>query len=202
MSLRSESTPISAVPLSDRLLDAAAVAVALHGPSRATMDDVARAAGCARPTIYKHFPNKEALLTALFLREVNRYLVSLKEALEGPERGSESPFEEAFTFTLAYLRGHGLVGRILADPKGMLSVLALGGGVVLEAATRGVGNVLDPLIATRAVRRIEDDLIGEVFVRLIASFLLLPRLVMDPNDPSAVSMLIRECIVKGLGPGR
>jgi AcrR family transcriptional regulator len=166
------------------------------------MDDVAHAAGCARPTIYKHFANKEALLTALFLREVNRYLIALKEALESPGRADESPLEEAFAFTLAYLRGHDLVGKILVDPKGMLSVLALGGGAVLEAATRGVGNVLEPLIATGAVRRLEGDLIGEVFVRLIASFLLLPRLVMDPNDPSAVNTLIRECLIKGLGSSR
>jgi hypothetical protein len=83
-------------------------------------------------------------LTALFLREVNRNLIALKEALESSGNGDDSPLEEAFAFTLAYLRGHGLVGKILTEPKGMLSVLALGGGAVLEAATRGVGDVLGP----------------------------------------------------------
>lgn len=162
------------------------------------MNDVAHAAGCARPTIYKHFPNKDALLTALFLREVDRYLVALRDALEG--RGA-SPIEDAFAFTLGYLRDHELVGRILADPKGMLSVLALGGGAVLDAATRGVGAALEPFSATGAVRRLGDDLIGEVFVRLIASFLLLPRLIVDPNDAIAVRRLIQECVVKGMGAG-
>ena len=31
------------------------------------MDDVARAAGCARQSIYKHFATKDELLTALFV---------------------------------------------------------------------------------------------------------------------------------------
>src|SRR6267143_3480521 len=68
--------------LGDRLLDAAAAAVALHGPARTTMDDVARVAGCARQSIYKHFATKDELLTALFVREVQRYLVTLEEALD------------------------------------------------------------------------------------------------------------------------
>ena len=185
--------------LPDRLLDGAAAALALHGPSRTTMDDIARAAGCARPTAYKHFPNREALLTALFLREVERYLIALCEALESPGRGGASPFEEAFAFTLDYLRGNTIVARILADPKGMLSVLALGQGALLEAATRGVGRVLEPFVASGELRQ-GGDLVGEVFVRLIASFLLLPGLVLDPNDPDAVRALLRECLVKGLGP--
>src|SRR2546421_4407930 len=98
------------------------------------MDDVARAAGCARQSIYKHFATKDELLTALFAREVERYLLALEHMLA--ERGRHaSDLEEAFAYTLGYLRGHPLVGRILADPKGMLSVLALGGGSVPEAVT-------------------------------------------------------------------
>jgi hypothetical protein len=49
---------------------------------------------------------------------------------------------------------------------------------------------------------VEGVLVGEVFVRLIASFLLLPRLVLDPDDDAAVRALFRECVVQGLGPGR
>jgi AcrR family transcriptional regulator len=168
------------------------------------MDDVARAAGCARQTIYKHFATKDELLTALFLREVERYLLALRQALERrrTERGryDHSDLEEAFVYTLGYLRGHPVVGRILADPEGMLSVLALGRGSVLEAVTQGVDRVLAALAREGALREVEGVLVGEVFVRLNASFLLLPRLALDPDNDEAVRSLVRECVVEGLAP--
>jgi AcrR family transcriptional regulator len=159
------------------------------------MDDVARVAGCARQSIYKHFGTKDELLTALFAREVQRYLVALEQMLAERGRHDASDLEEAFAYTLGYLRGHPLVGRILADPEGMLSVLALGDGSVLEAVTRGVGRVLGAL----ANDAVDGVLVGEIFVRLIASFLLLPRLALDPGDDEAVRALFRECVVEGLG---
>src|ERR1700730_14472224 len=73
--------------LGDRLLDAAATAVALHGPARTTMDDVARAPASPRQSIYKHFATKDELLTALFAREVERYLLALEHMLA--ERGRQ-----------------------------------------------------------------------------------------------------------------
>jgi AcrR family transcriptional regulator len=162
------------------------------------MDDVARAAGCARQSVYKHFATKDELLTALFAREVERYLLALEHMLAERGRHDASDLEEAFAYTLGYLRGHPLVGRILADPQGMLSVLALGDGSVLEAVTRGIGRVLGALADDRALRAVDGVLVGEIFVRLIASFLLLPRLALDPEDDEAVRALFRECVVEGL----
>jgi hypothetical protein len=102
-------------------------------------------------------------------------------------------------YPLGYLRGHPLAGRILADPDGMLSVLALGGGSVLEAVTRGIGRVLGARADDGALRAVDGVLVGEIFVRLIASFLLLPRLALDPEDDEAVRALFRACVVEGLG---
>jgi AcrR family transcriptional regulator len=45
----------------DELLDAAGRAFAELGVAKATMVDVARAAGCSRATLYRYFPNQEAL---------------------------------------------------------------------------------------------------------------------------------------------
>ena len=45
----------------DDLLDAAGLAFERFGVSQATMVDVARQAGCSRATLYRNFPNREAL---------------------------------------------------------------------------------------------------------------------------------------------
>jgi AcrR family transcriptional regulator len=45
----------------------AAIAVLAHAPE-ATMADIARASGTGRSTLYRHFPDREALIAAIFAR--------------------------------------------------------------------------------------------------------------------------------------
>ena len=56
----------------DKLLDAAGRAFAEVGVGKATMVDVARAAGCSRATLYRYFPNQEALHLAYVHRATLR----------------------------------------------------------------------------------------------------------------------------------
>lgn len=56
----------------DELLDAAGLVFAELGVARATMVDVARAAGCSRATLYRYFPNRAALHLAFVHRATLR----------------------------------------------------------------------------------------------------------------------------------
>jgi AcrR family transcriptional regulator len=49
----------------DKILDGLLLAVTRHGVKRISMSDVAREAGVSRGTLYRYFPDQEALLTAL-----------------------------------------------------------------------------------------------------------------------------------------
>jgi len=62
----------------EALLNAAAELLAEGGLGEATTQKVARRAGVAEGTIYRHFPSKEAVLEAVFARAWRR----LNEALE------------------------------------------------------------------------------------------------------------------------
>jgi AcrR family transcriptional regulator len=83
----------SGVPRYDRtaaaILDAAAHALSEHG-SRASMADVATAAGVSRATLYRYFPDREALLDALASHALADAAARLADA--GLER---APVEEA-----------------------------------------------------------------------------------------------------------
>ena len=53
----------------ERLLAAAASAFAEQGAD-APLEDIARRAGVGIGTLYRHFPNRQALLEALYINEV------------------------------------------------------------------------------------------------------------------------------------
>lgn len=61
----------------DEILDAAALLFADQGVGRPGMEDVARAAGCSRATLYRHFDNKDAVLRAFVHREAREILADV-----------------------------------------------------------------------------------------------------------------------------
>lgn len=64
----------------DAVLDAVAALVAQHGLASVTMTEVAERSGIGRATLYKYFPDVEAVLTAWHERQVTRHLTQLTQA--------------------------------------------------------------------------------------------------------------------------
>lgn len=63
----------------DAALDAAATLVAEHGLTGVTMSRLAEATGIGRATLYKYFPDIDAVLLAWHDRQVQRHLAQLIE---------------------------------------------------------------------------------------------------------------------------
>ncbi|RPF35854.1 TetR/AcrR family transcriptional regulator [Streptomyces sp. TLI_185] len=68
----------------ERLLTEARAAFAAHGTD-ASLEDVARRAGVGIGTLYRHFPNRHALLSAVFEEAVSDLLDRSHELLGAPE---------------------------------------------------------------------------------------------------------------------
>ncbi|MFF4402386.1 TetR/AcrR family transcriptional regulator [Streptomyces sp. NPDC001480] len=68
----------------DRLLAEARAAFAAHGTD-ASLEDVARRAGVGIGTLYRHFPNRHALMSAVFEDAVSELLARARELLDSPE---------------------------------------------------------------------------------------------------------------------
>jgi AcrR family transcriptional regulator len=67
----------------DRILDAAGDLFVDHDVGGVGMNDIARAAGCSRATLYRYFENREVLHTAYVHREAYRLHEQLTELVGG-----------------------------------------------------------------------------------------------------------------------
>jgi len=77
----------------DATIDATAALVAEHGLRAVTMSQVAEATGIGRATLYKYFPDVEAILSAWHEREISAHLEQLAEArdqADGPAHRLEA----------------------------------------------------------------------------------------------------------------
>jgi AcrR family transcriptional regulator len=76
-------TPLVSAATTDRLLEATAEVLAAEGPRKLSLSQVATAAGVSRPTLYRWFASKEALLEAFGRYEQEKYDVGLSAAVAG-----------------------------------------------------------------------------------------------------------------------
>ena len=60
-----------------------------HGPFAITMSQVAEAARVSRPTLYKYFPDVEAMLTAHHRKHVEAHVAELAGIVNGPGKPGE-----------------------------------------------------------------------------------------------------------------
>jgi AcrR family transcriptional regulator len=121
------------------ILNAAREQMAVQGAAMG-MDDVARAAGLAVGTLYRHFPTKSDLLAAILDEQMSRLLQALDDALERVAAGSSAIVE----FTL-------LIERI--------SQAASGDRAVKETLAR-LGVQTPPEVTQRAYAGLELLLAG------------------------------------------
>lgn len=104
--------------LRDRVLDATDVLLRERPWARVTLADVAAGAGVSRQTIYNEFGNRTALAQAYVLREGDRFLAGVQDAIDAHPADPRGAVEAAFA---AFLRGageHPLLRAILAGEGG------------------------------------------------------------------------------------
>jgi AcrR family transcriptional regulator len=117
-------TPSEQATTRERILDAMIGHVADHGVRSATMDAVARRASLSRVTLYSYFPNKEAILQAAVLRELERFFSELEEVAARYDDDPEQRLVETFAHAYGELRAHPLVERLVRAEPELLALYA------------------------------------------------------------------------------
>jgi AcrR family transcriptional regulator len=186
--------PVTIDGTAARILDAAVACIARVGVSKTTLDDVARAAGCSRATLYRYFPGKPAVLGALVAREA----VVLAAALQAASADAESLGDAVVAIVVAaagWLASQPALNFVMAaEPELLLPHLAFDGADrVLRAAAPVVAPSLERFVGADASLRA-----GEWLARMILTYVCSPTDAVDLADPSSVRRLVTDFVVPGL----
>ncbi|MEZ5610231.1 MAG: helix-turn-helix domain-containing protein [Rhodocyclaceae bacterium] len=151
----------------DDLLDAAGRAFAEVGVARATMIDVARVAGCSRATLYRYFPNRDALHLGFVHRATLRIAASMADARNA---GAPDTITDRIVGGLAAVRSDPLLS-VWFEPENMAVPIAVSqSSELLHAMTAGIAGELDPDSQEHG----EIERRGRWLLRCIISFLAMP----------------------------
>jgi AcrR family transcriptional regulator len=169
-----------------RILDAAGALFAERGVESVGMNDIARAAGCSRATVYRYFDNREALHAAYVHRQahaVNRRIAERVGGIADPQRRLITALTQALklvreTPALAAWFTRTAMGAEAAERSDV--VQAMTAGFLLSVDTH------DPAAAGRRARWL---------VRALTSLLTVPG--RDADDERA---MLEEFVVPLMWP--
>ena len=157
--------------------------------SEVTMADVATAAGVSRQTLYKEFGSRFDLAQAYVLREADRFLGAVEEAVTAHLDDPATALSAAFDVFLAAAAEDPLVRAIVAGDGGdeLLRLVTTDAEPVLERATDRLARFLRqgwPRVG-------EDDarLLSNAVVRLAISYVALPSRSAALTGPAVAALL-------------
>jgi AcrR family transcriptional regulator len=126
----------------DAILEAGAILTTENGLRSLTMSQVAERAGIGRATLYKYFPDIDAVLAAWHERQIGEHAQELHELAHGAGSATERLKKVLTAFGLIYFkhRGSELAALLHAGPKGTRAeehLLAILQGLVADAVDAG-----------------------------------------------------------------
>ena len=124
----------------ERILEVARLAFTRHG-AEATMDDIARQAGIGSGTLYRHFPNRDVLIEAVYRSEVEKLTAAAQRFA-----GTMPPLAALRTWMLLFI-DH-VAAKTLILPA--MNTVA-GGSMRLMEGTRGLIQVAFTGLVQRAI---------------------------------------------------
>ncbi len=186
-----DRTEIDHDPVRAAIVEAARVELEQVGIRRANIGEVARRAGVSRPTLYRRFADKDALVLAVVSDYVSARFIHVDKMLAT----LTDPTEILAAFTadiVAGLRRNPLLQAMKAtEPEELYRFADVGSTAILGVGRALVARCLahaEGIVATPA----EVDIVAEIIVRLLISVMLMPESIIPLEDDEAVAQFARK----------
>jgi len=154
--LWSETIQAHRATVRDATLDTAAGLVAEHGLAAVTMSQIAKETGIGRATLYKYFPDVEAIMTAWHQRQIAGHLELLAQARDN----ADTPAQQlaAVLHTYAHIsRGHDHA-KLAGPHRNELTTLLHRGEHVSHAEQHLHGFLSDIISAAAKTGEVRSDI--------------------------------------------
>jgi AcrR family transcriptional regulator len=179
-------------------LDAAERCLARRGIRRTTMVGVADEAGLSRAWLYRHFPDKAALLGAALIRQDEQFWAEAEHRISR-RTTLAAQIAEAVRYSREQ-RASALVLKLRASEPAACAAL-LGAG--LRQAMPGMAMFWRPFLERARDRgEVRGDLdvgrAAEWVMRAVLSLVTVPGEAVDVDDPRALRGFVRDFLVAGL----
>jgi TetR/AcrR family transcriptional regulator, repressor for uid operon len=181
----------------ERILDAALACFAEVGIRRTSVNDIARAAGVGRMTVFRRFESKDRLAQIVLLRVVAQVTERARISFNGA-RDLETGLTEALVVAVRELRDHPLFVKVLrTEPESFLRTLTTDGVSVIAVVRRSVADWLGcsgggPLCDEDA------EMVAEGITRLGVSLILTPEGPIPLYDDEGLRAYFARYIVPGI----
>ncbi|MHB8682245.1 MAG: TetR/AcrR family transcriptional regulator [Acidimicrobiales bacterium] len=178
-----------------RIVEGALACIARQGLAKTTLDDVARAAGYSRATVYRAFPGgKDAVTAAVADTEVSRLFSELAVRM-GNAPDLEAVLVEGMTCAATRISSHEALAFLLEhEPEVVLPHLTFEHhDEVLATAAAFVAPFLGRWLAHDQALRV-----AELTTRIVLSYLACPAQGIDLADHGCARHIVRTYVLPGI----
>jgi AcrR family transcriptional regulator len=183
-------------------MEGALACIGRYGMAKTTVDDVARASGVSRATIYRYFPGgRDQVVADVVAWEMGRFFHRLGEAVAAaPDLASL--VDGAVRFAHRAVAEHEVLQRVLAgEPQRLLPLLTVSSDRILPL----VGGFLVPYLEQeRAAGHlrpgVEVERAADFLARMLLSWISAPG-AWDLDDPAQTAALVRGQLLAGILQG-
>jgi AcrR family transcriptional regulator len=178
-----------------RVIDGALACLARHGSVKTTVDDIARASGVSRATVYRAFPGgRDEILGAVVDTETARFFSAL-----GVRLGTAESLTDALVGGIVEastrLRDHAALHFLVEHEPGLvLGHLAFADSDRLLAVASAFAA---PFLA-RWMPPAEAERVAEWAARIVLSYAIAPSDRTDPCDAAQAARLVRTFMLPGI----
>lgn len=179
----------------DLIVESAAACFGKQGLQKATIVDIAKAAGVSRSTIYEYFTDKAAIVEACAEHASERFYREMSASMD---RGGslEEKLSQAAVFVTRVR--HAIASEKYFDEDAVSLLLTKDAAVLLRECVDFFAPYLSAAKLTGEVRKdLDVEAAGEWFARILFSLFSTPSSTLNMADPDVVAEFVRAHVLRG-----
>jgi AcrR family transcriptional regulator len=178
-----------------KILDSARASVLAFGVRRTTLADIARRAGVSRMTVYRRYPDAEALLRDLMTRELGGLLAE-REGDPG-----DAPFARRVASAAITMRDHELLRKVMdAEPELLIPYVVDRMGATQVIAFEVARRAIEEGQAAGTVRAGDPDLLAQMVLLVVQSFVFSAGINEDAVPADKLLAQLEDLLERTLAP--